>query len=79
MHGEEVLITMFAIFAIFIAMPWIILNFLARRREASTKEAGDPALNATLNGVAGKLEKRLDAMETLLEHEVPGWRRPAQE
>lgn len=76
MHEGEVVIAVFSIFAIFIAMPWIILSFLSRRRESAVQAVGDPALNATLMGVAEKLEQRLDAIESLLDSETPGWRKP---
>jgi phage shock protein B len=66
---------MFAIFAIFIALPWIVLNFLSKRRDSAVKAAGDPGMNASLSALADKLEHRLDAIETILDHEVPGWRR----
>jgi phage shock protein B len=72
---SEFVVAMFAIFAIFIALPWIVLNFLSRKRAEAVQAAGDPTLNAALTGVADKLEKRLDAIETILDHEVPGWRR----
>lgn len=74
MH-EDAVIGMFAIFAIFIALPWIILSFLSRKRDNAIQAAGDPVLNASLTALADKLEKRLDAIETVLDHEVPGWRR----
>lgn len=74
MHEGETVIAMFSVFAIFIALPWIVLNFLSGKRDASVQAAGDPALNAALTSIADKLEKRLDAIESLLEHEVPGWR-----
>jgi phage shock protein B len=66
---------MFAIFAIFIALPWMVLHFLSRRSQAAVQAAGDPSMNATLIGIAEKIERRLDAIETILDHEVPGWRR----
>ena len=74
MHDGEVFMAVFTVFAIFIALPWIVLNFLSRKRESTVQAAGDPALNATLTGIADKLEKRLDAIESLLDQEVPGWR-----
>ena len=73
MH-EDGVIGIFAIFAIFIALPYIVLSFLSRKRGAAVQAAGDPTLNASLTGIADKLEKRLDAIESLLDHEVPGWR-----
>ena len=72
------IMAMFAIFAIFIALPWIVLSFLTRKREATTQAAGDPALNGQLLSLAEKIEKRVDAIETILDHEVPGWRHDVQ-
>ena len=74
MHGEY-FVGMFAIFAIFIALPWIVLNFLSRKKDAAVQAAGDPTLNASLTAIADRLEKRLDAIEGLLDQEIPGWRR----
>jgi len=70
----EALVPIFALFCIFIALPWMLLHFLSRNRVAAAKAAGDPAMNATLTGLADRLERRLDAIENLLDHEVPGWR-----
>ena len=78
MESTEAVMGIFALFAVFIAFPYIVLNFLSRRREYEVRAAGDPNLNALLNGIADKMEKRLDAIETLLDHEVPGWRGGAQ-
>ena len=71
----EELVGIFAIFCIFIALPWMVLSFLSKNRANAAKAAGDPAMNASLSGLADKLEKRLDAIESLLDHEVPGWRK----
>jgi phage shock protein B len=71
----EYVVGLFSIFCIFIALPWMILHFLSRNRELAARAAGDPAMNASLTGVADRLEKRLDAIENLLDHEVPGWRK----
>lgn len=75
MQPQEAVMGMFAIFAIFIALPWIVLTFISRRRESDARTVADPAMNATLLGIAERLERRLDAIETLLDHEMPGWRR----
>jgi phage shock protein B len=70
----EALVPLFAIFCIFIGLPWLLLHFLSRNRAAAAKAAGDPGMNASLSGLAERLERRLDAIEILLDHEVPGWR-----
>ena len=75
---EEAFIAGFSIFAIFIALPWMILSFLSRNRANAAKAAGDPVMNARLVDVAERLERRLDAIESLLDHEVPGWKKAQQ-
>ena len=75
---DEAFIGMFAIFAIFIALPWMVLSFLSRNRANAAKAAGDPAMNARLVDVAERLERRLEAIESLLDHEVPGWKKAQQ-
>ena len=78
MQDGEVFIAALSIFAIFIALPGMVLYFLSRNRETAVKNAGDPTLNASLMNVADRLEQRLDSIETLLDHEVPGWRKPLE-
>jgi len=72
---DEAFIGIFAIFAIFIALPWMVLHFLTRHRASVAKAAGDPTMNARLTEIADRLERRLDAIELLLDHEVPGWKK----
>lgn len=72
---DEAFIGIFAIFAIFIALPWMVLSFLSRHRANAAKAAGDPGMNARLVDIAERLERRIDAIESLLDHEVPGWKR----
>jgi phage shock protein B len=72
---DDGFIAAFAIFCIFIALPWLLLHYLTRKREAAAKAAGDPAMNARMVDIAERLERRLDAIESLLDHEVPGWKK----
>jgi phage shock protein B len=77
-HVSEAFVGMFAIFSIFIALPWMVLHFLSRTRESRAKSAGDPVMNIELSSIADRLERRLDSIEDLLDHEVPGWRKPQE-
>lgn len=72
---EEAVVGMFAIFTIFIAFPGMILYFLSKRREHESRETGNPAMNADLQRIAEKLERRVQSLETILDSEVPGWRK----
>ena len=68
-------VALFSIFAIFIALPWMVLSFLSRHRANAAKAAGDPGMNDRLVDIADRIERRLDAIESLLDHEVPGWKK----
>ncbi len=71
----EDLIGLIAVVSIFIVLPWMILHHLSKRRESAAKSVGDPAMNANLQVIAEKLEKRVQSLETILDAEVPGWRK----
>ena len=64
-----------AIVSIFIVLPGMVLHYLTRNKEIAAKAAGDPTMNARLIDVAERLERRIDAIESLLDHEMPGWKR----
>ena len=67
-----------AIISIFVVLPGMVLHYLTKNKEIAAKAAGDPAMNAMLVDVAERLERRIEAIESLLEHEMPGWKK-AQE
>lgn len=75
---DEAFIPIIAIISIFVVLPGMVLHYLTRNKEATAKAAGDPTMNARLVDIADRLERRLEAIESLLEHEVPGWKK-AQE
>ena len=70
-----ILVPLTAILAIFVFLPWVILNHRAKMRESSARAAGDPQMNAELAALADKLERRVNAIETILDTESPGWRK----
>ncbi len=67
-----------AIISIFVVLPGMVLHYLTKNKEITAKAAGDPAMNSRLVDIAERLERRIDAIESLLEHEMPGWKK-AQE
>ena len=75
MSPVEALIPLLAILSVFVFFPWIVLNHLAKRRESAASQAGDPLMNTKLQSIADRLEKRVQALETILDAEVPGWRK----
>ena len=56
----------------------MVLHYLTKNKDIAAKAAGDPGMNAKLVDIADRLERRIEAIESLLEHEIPGWKK-AQE
>lgn len=72
---EEAVVGMFAIFTIFVVLPGMVMYFLSKRREQTRAPAGSAAVSAELERIAEKLERRVQSLETILDAEVPGWRK----
>lgn len=71
----EELIPVIAIVSIFVVLPGMVLHYLTRNKDIAAKAAGDPAMNSKLIDIADRLERRIEAIESLLEHEIPGWKK----
>jgi phage shock protein B len=71
----EQLAPVIAIVSIFVVLPGMVLHFLTRNKDIAAKAAGDPTMNAKLVDIADRLERRIEAIESLLEHEIPGWKK----
>ena len=71
----EELIPVLAIVSIFIVLPGMVLHYLTKNKDIAAKAAGDPTMNAKLVDIADRLERRIEAIESLLEHEIPGWKK----
>ena len=71
----EELAPVIAIVSIFIVLPAMVLHYLTKNKDIAAKAAGDPAVNAKLVEIAERLERRIEAIESLLEHEIPGWKK----
>ncbi|MGQ0585820.1 MAG: envelope stress response membrane protein PspB [Gammaproteobacteria bacterium] len=78
MEEVEVLIPLIAIISIFIVLPGMVLHYLTRNKEIAAKGAGDPTMNSRLVDIAERLERRIEAIESVLEHEMPGWKKPVE-
>jgi phage shock protein B len=57
------------------ALIWLIMSYKERRRAAKEIPAAINASNAQLMALAERMEHRIDALEQILDHEAPGWRK----
>lgn len=74
MNAIEALIPLVAVISIFVVLPWMFLHYGSKRREAAKQGAAGQPASAELGALAERLEKRVQALETILDAEVPGWR-----
>lgn len=72
------LVAVISPFAFTLVLIWMVLHYRDRRRahEAQTPRNVD---HVRLEAVAEKMEKRIDALEQILDAEAPGWRKKPHE
>lgn len=73
---EDLLIPIFALLCIFVVLPGMVLLFIDRQRRHKSEHAAEPiALSADLVRAAERMERRIEALEKVLDAEAPGWRK----
>ncbi|HEY0975627.1 MAG TPA: envelope stress response membrane protein PspB [Solimonas sp.] len=66
------LIPLVAIVSLFVVLPAMILRHIERKRALEAQK--HDGVSDELLQVAERMEKRIDALERILDVEVPGWR-----
>lgn len=64
----------FAIVAIFIALPWIVLHYITKWKTSATITTDDEALLEELYNLAKRLDERMDTVERLVASDNPDFR-----
>jgi phage shock protein B len=63
---------------VFIAVPaplFIVLHFITKWKQSREISAGDEQMLEDLWRLAQRLEERLESLETILDSELPDWRK----
>ena len=63
---------------VFLAIPapiFIVLYFVTKWKQSREITGGDEQMLEEIWGMSHRLEERLEALETILDNEVPEWRR----
>jgi phage shock protein B len=66
---------MFVIFCIFVAPLWIIMHYSTKRRQAASLSREDEKMLQELWQLATRMESRVNTLETILDSQVPDWRK----
>jgi len=69
-----VLVGGFAIFALFIGLPWLIFHYITKWKTAATLTTQDEDLLDDLNDLARRLDERVCTIERIMDAENPTWR-----
>ncbi|MEZ5893615.1 MAG: envelope stress response membrane protein PspB [Parvularculaceae bacterium] len=72
---EDVFPAVAIVAIIFVAFPAVLLHYQAEFRKMKTISTDDERLVDDLWKTAQRLERRVDALETILDKEAPDWRR----
>lgn len=66
-------------FLFVIAIVWLVMHYKERRHMRKEIPAAVNASNAQLMTMAERMERRIDALEQILDAEAPGWRKKYHE
>ena len=70
----EVLVPIIVIPAIFIGMPWIILHYITKWKQAKVLTVDDENLLDDMHETARRLEDRVITIERILAADNPNWK-----
>jgi phage shock protein B len=78
---EEVLLPIMIVGMLFIGLPWVIMHYITKWKQAAKITAEDEKLLDELHYLARQLEERLQTVERILAADNPDFRasRPATE
>ena len=71
---EDVLIPLIVVPILFIGLPWLILHYITKWKQAATLTQGDEKLLDEVHEAARRLDDRLCTIERIMTAENPNWR-----
>lgn len=71
---EDIFVPLIAIASIFIGLPWIVLHYVTRWKQAKTLTGEDENLLDELHYTARRLEDRLQTIERIVAADNPDFR-----
>jgi phage shock protein B len=71
---EDVLLPIVIVGMLFIGMPWVILHYVSKWKQAKTLTVDDENLLDDLHDTARRLEDRVVTIERILTADNPNWK-----
>jgi phage shock protein B len=75
---EDIFVPLIAITSLFIGMPWIILHYITKWKQAPKITQEDEGLLDELYSLARRLEDRLHTVERIVAADNPDWKPAAR-
>lgn len=75
----EELIPLVAILSVFVILPGMAMYFSDRKRRWEAERTRNSAPDPELSLIAERMERRIEALERILDAESPGWRKKYHE
>jgi phage shock protein B len=66
------------VLVLLIGLPWLILHYIVQWRKAGSLKVEDERMLEDVWRAAHTMERRIEALEAILEAQAPGWRRPRE-
>jgi phage shock protein B len=61
--------------AVVVGLPWLVLHYIVQWRKAGSLKVEDEKMLEDVWRAARQMERRIEALEAILEAQAPGWRR----
>jgi phage shock protein B len=71
---EDVLIPIIVVPVIFLGLPWLIMHYITKWKQAKTLPREDEALLGDMHDTARRLEDRVITIERIMAAENPNWK-----
>ena len=71
---DEILVPIFVCGFLFIGMPWLILHYVTKWKQAKTLTSDDENLLDDMHDTARRLEDRVITIERIMTAENPNWK-----
>lgn len=72
---NENVVAILAVLTLFIGLPWLILHYVTQWRRSGQLTPDDEHMLEDVWRSAKRMERRIDALEAILDVEAPGWRK----
>ncbi len=72
---QEETVAIIAVLILFIGLPWLVLHYVTQWRKANNLSPDGERMIEDVWKSARTMERRIEALESILDSDAPGWRK----